>query len=140
MDEKKLLKKLFALAKESYDNDEFPVAAIIYDKNGIISCGKNCRNTSKKTTDHAEIIAIEKANKKLNAWNLQNKCMIVTLEPCDMCKSVIKEARLDRVYYIVPRYSFKKQYKRTHIEMKNIEMPELQSYRENIKNFFSNKR
>jgi len=139
MDEK-LLKTLFKLANKSLQNDEFPVAAIIYDENGIISCGYNKRNASKLTTDHAEIIAITKANKKLKLWNLQYKCMIVTLEPCDMCKAVIKEARLKEVNYLVPRYNYKKQYKSTIFNYLDFNSPLKEKYLNDIKHFFDNKR
>lgn len=131
---------LFDLADKSLMEDEFPVSAIVYDENGILGCGYNRRNRTKKTTDHAEIIAIEEANKKVNNWNLQNKCMLVTLEPCDMCKSVIKEARLSQVYYLIPRYKYKKQYKCTEIKELDIVDPKLEKYKKDIKTFFNNKR
>lgn len=138
--ENELWKKLFKLANKSLALQEFPVSAIIYDENGIISCGYNKRNKTKKTTDHAEIIAIEQANKKLDSWNLVNKCMIVTLEPCDMCKAVIKEARLKKIYYIVPRYQYKKQYKCTIFEHLELDCEENKKYINDIKNFFKDKR
>lgn len=138
--QEKLWKKLFDLADEALENDEFPVSAIIYDETGIISCGKNQRNTTKKTTDHAEIIAIEEANKKCNSWNLENKCMLVTLEPCDMCKSVIKEARLKNVEYLIPRYSYKKQYKCTLFQQTNFDSSQKEKYMKDITTFFANKR
>lgn len=138
--EKKLWKRLFELANKSLKNDEFPVSAIIYDEEGIISCGYNKRNASKKTTDHAEIIAIEKANKKLHSWNLANKCMLVTLEPCEMCKAVIKEARLKNIYYLIPRYEYKKLYKCTLFEHLDLDSEEKEKYLNNIQTFFKNKR
>lgn len=136
----KLWKKLFSLADKSLAMDEFPVSAIIFDDTGIISCGYNKRNKSNKTTDHAEIIAVEKANRKLKNWNLQNKCMVVTLEPCDMCKAVLKEARLDKVFYLVPRYDYKKQYKCTNFQFYDLDSQSLEKYKRDIKNFFVNKR
>ena len=100
----KILKKLFDLTKKSLAINEFPVAAIIFDENdNIISTAYNKRNKTKQTIDHAEIIAIQKANKKLKNWKLNDLTMIVSLEPCDMCKTVIKEARLKKVYYIISR-------------------------------------
>lgn len=135
----KLIEKVFALADKSYAENEFPVGAIIYDENGIISCGYNKRHNTKKTTDHAEIIAIEKANKKLNEWRLEGKNMLVTLEPCDMCKTVIKEARLKKVYYIIPRYNFKKQYKCTDFELYQINSKLKDQYYERVTNFFTDK-
>lgn len=138
--DQKIISKLFKLANRSLSHDGFPVSAIIYDENGIISCGYNKRNRSNKTTDHAEIIAIEKANKKLKNWKLTNKCMIVTLEPCDMCKTVIKEARLTKVYYIIPRYKYKKQYNCTQFEEYNLDDPKREKYLQDISTFFVNKR
>lgn len=139
MDEK-IIKKLFKLTKKCLKNDEFPVAAIIYSGNKIISSAYNKRNSSNITTDHAEIIAVQKANKKIKNWKLTNKCMVVTLEPCDMCKTVLKEARLDKVYYLVPRYKFKKQYKCTCFENYKIDSDECKKYMEEISTFFANKR
>lgn len=139
MDEK-ILKKLFLLADKSLKNDEFPVSAIIYDNSKIISSGYNKRNKSNLTTDHAEIIAIQKANKKIKNWRLTNICMVITLEPCDMCKAVIKESRISKVYYLVSRYDYKKQYDSTKFEKLNITSSDYESYIINIKKFFTDKR
>lgn len=136
----KIIKKLFNLADKSLKNEEFPVAAIIYKDDKIISCGYNKRKTSHLTTDHAEIIAIQKANKKLKNWKLTNVCMVVTLEPCDMCKTVIKESRIEKVYYLVPRYSYKKQYKCTTLEELKLDSKLKDKYLDDIKAFFVNKR
>lgn len=138
--EEKIIQKLFKLANKSLKKNEFPVSAIIYDNDKIISVGYNIRNKSKKTIDHAEIIAITKANKKLKTWNLQGKNMIITLEPCPMCTAVIKEARLDNVYYIIPRYQYKKAYKKTLFKEYNTNLPEKQKYINDISSFFNNKR
>ena len=132
----KILNKLFKLANKSLKKNEFPVAAIIYKDNKIISCGYNKRNKTKKTTDHAEIIAIEKANKKIKDWRLTNFEMIVTLEPCDMCKTVIKEARIKKVYYLTPRYNYKKQYKCTIFEQLDDNSKNNKEEKENISKFF----
>ena len=105
---KTIIERLFELSDISIKNDDFPVSAIIFNDNyEIISEGYNKRNLSNKTVDHAEIIAITAANEKLNSWRLDDCNMIVTLEPCDMCNTVIREARLKKVFYIVPRYEYK---------------------------------
>ena len=138
--EKYILDLLFELANKSLEENEFPVSAIVYDQTGILGEGYNIRNSTNKTTDHAEIIAIENANKNVKNWNLENKCMVVTLEPCEMCKSVIKEARLSEVYFLIPRYKYKKQYKNTTIKHLPLQDERLTSYNQNITTFFSNKR
>ena len=137
---KKIVDKLWKLANKSYKLGEFPVSAIIYQDNKIISCGYNKRHKSNLTTDHAEIIAINKANKKLKSWRLTNACMVVTLEPCEMCKTVIRESRLKNVYYLVERNPTKKQYKCTDIKMFNIESDKLSNYKKTISTFFTDKR
>ena len=140
-----ILKELFKLTDKAYKNDEFPVAAIIYDDNyNIVSKGYNKRNKSNITTDHAEIIAINKANKKTNSWRLNELSMIVSLEPCDMCKTVIKEARLKRVYYVIPRLEYKKQYKNANIKIYKNDNKKIdkyiEKYNDKISSFFSEKR
>jgi tRNA(adenine34) deaminase len=48
---------------------------------------------------HAEIIAIERACKKLGRWRLHDCQMYVTLEPCPMCAGAIVNARIERVVF-----------------------------------------
>ena len=50
-------------------------------------------------TGHAEILAVEKASKKLNNWRLNGCDIYITLEPCPMCASAIKQSRINNVYY-----------------------------------------
>lgn len=49
-------------------------------------------------TNHAEILAIQKACKKLNAWRLSDCDMYVTLEPCSMCAGALINARIRTLY------------------------------------------
>ena len=114
--EEKIINKLLSLAKKAYLQNETPISAIIVYNNKIISTAYNKRNKTQKTIDHAEIKAIIKANKKLKTWRL-NKCTLyVTIEPCDMCKNVIKESRIERVYYLLPKLQTKKIYNKTEFE------------------------
>lgn len=136
-----ILKKLYKLAKKSLKKDNFPVAAVIFDNtNKIIGYGYNNRKNSKKTIDHAEINAINMANKKLKSNILQNTCMVVTLEPCDMCKNVIKEARINSVFYLNSKLDFKKQYTRTTFSKLDINDILNEEYIYDITHFFQAKR
>ena len=88
-------------AKKASSKGNIPVGAVIVKDNQIIARAYNTKNTTNVATHHAEIIAIDKACKKLKTWRL-NECIIyVTLEPCDMCYGAIKEARIKKVVYIV---------------------------------------
>ena len=96
--ENKILKELYKLSLKAAKKEEMPVAAILLYDNKIIAKAYNKRNKTELTTDHAEIQVIKKANKKLKTWIL-NKCTIyVTMKPCEMCESVIREARINEVF------------------------------------------
>ena len=136
----KLINKVFKLTKKAELKDEFPVAAIIYKDNKIISYAYNKRNKSQMTIDHAEIIAIQKANKKLHSWRLDGYNMIVSLEPCDMCKSIIKESRIDNVYYILNRYEYKKQCKKSKFIQIHGDEKIVEKYKMSVNTFFKSKR
>ena len=139
--EEKYINELINLSKKSLKKSEVPIAALIIDENGkIISKAYNTRNIKQQTINHAEILAITKANKKLKSWRL-NKCTLyVTIEPCDMCKSVIKESRIQNVYCLLPRLPEKNQYNKT-IFNKLKDMSEKEDkYQEIINKFWKNKR
>ena len=139
--EEKYIDELIKLSEKSLKKSEVPIAALIIDENGkIISKTHNTRNIKQQTINHAEILAIIKANKKLKSWRL-NKCTLyVTVEPCDMCKSVIKESRIQNVFYLLPRLPEKNQYNKTRFN-KLKDMSEKEGkYQEIINKFWKNKR
>lgn len=82
-------------------NGDIPVSCIIVKNNEIISCGYNKKYKNNNPFDHAEIIAIKKACKKLKTTNLSECELYVTLYPCMMCQGAIIEARIKKVYYIL---------------------------------------
>lgn len=81
--------------------DEVPIGAVIVKNGKIISTAYNSREKDQIATHHAEIKAIEKANKKLKSWRLDNCDMYVTLEPCPMCAGAIVNARIKNLFYAV---------------------------------------
>lgn len=137
-----ILDELLYLADKAYKNNETPVSAIITQNGKIIAKAYNKRNKTNYTTAHAEILAIEKANKKIKNWRLNNCSMYVTIKPCDMCMNVIKESRLSNVFYIIDRLEEKKQYNKTNfVELKSIDIKKYkEKYLEKVKKFWKNKR
>lgn len=95
--ENKFMKEALKEAKKSYEKEEIPVGAVIVKDGKIIARGHNLKETKTDTTNHAEIIAIQKASKKLKSWRLTGCTMYVTLEPCTMCAGALIQARLDKV-------------------------------------------
>ena len=86
-------------AKKAYKNNEVPVGAVIVKNNVIISKGYNKKVKTNNVIKHAEIIAIEKACKKLNNWRSDDCEIYITLEPCLMCCGAIEQARISKIYY-----------------------------------------
>ena len=94
----KYMKEALKEAQKAYKKLEIPVGAVIVKDGKIIAKAHNIKEQKKDTTKHAEIIAIQKASKKLNTWRLNDCEMYVTLEPCSMCAGAIIQARLKKVY------------------------------------------
>lgn len=88
-------------AKVAYINNEVPVGAVIVQDDKVLSVAHNQKEKSQCSLEHAELIAIKKACGKINNWRLTNSTMYVTLEPCPMCASAIKQSRIDRVVYLL---------------------------------------
>ena len=94
----KFMKEALKEAKKAYDKLEVPVGAVIVKDGKIIARAYNQKETKFDTTKHAEILAIQKASKKLNSWRLLDCEMYVTLEPCSMCAGALINARIKKVY------------------------------------------
>ncbi len=99
MDSKeKYMKEALKEAKKAYKKLEVPVGVVIVKDNQIIARAHNLKEKKQDTTKHAEIMAIEKASKKLKNWRLADCEMYVTLEPCPMCAGAILNSRIKKVY------------------------------------------
>lgn len=85
-------------AKKAFDKEEVPVGAVIVQNGKVIAKAHNLKETKNDTTCHAEILAIQKASKKLKKWRLTDCEMYVTLEPCSMCAGALINCRLKKLY------------------------------------------
>ena len=94
----KILEKL---NNKAINNGDIPVSAIIIKENRIIAKAYNQKYKNNNPLDHAEVLAIKKACKKLKTSNLIDCEMIVSLKPCKMCYELINECRLKKVYFIL---------------------------------------
>lgn len=86
-------------AKKALIKDEVPIGCVIVHDDKIIGRGHNLRETKQQSIAHAEIIAIQKACKKIGSWRLENCTLYVTLEPCPMCSGAILQSRIDNVVF-----------------------------------------
>lgn len=86
-------------AEKARRREEVPIGAVIVKSGKVIAKGFNKREKTKSALNHAEIVAIRKACKKLKDWRLEGCEIYVTLKPCPMCAGAIANARIDKVYY-----------------------------------------
>lgn len=96
--EEKFMKEALKEAKKAYNKLEVPVGVVIVKDNKIIARAHNIKEEKQDTTKHAEIIAIQKASKKLSNWRLTDCEMYVTLEPCSMCAGALIQSRIKKLY------------------------------------------
>ena len=93
------MEEAFKEAQKALNKDEVPIGAVIVKDGKIVARGRNSREKSQNALKHAEIIAINKACKRLKSWRLDGCEIYVTLEPCPMCAGAIANARISKVVY-----------------------------------------
>ena len=93
------MNQAFILAKKALSHDDVPIGAVIVKNGEIIACGENRVQKSKNPTLHAEIVAINRACKKLGTKFLDDCDLYVTLEPCAMCATALSFARIKNIYF-----------------------------------------
>ena len=127
-------------AEKAFKKDEVPVGAVIVYNDKIIAKAHNTRQKTHKVINHAEILAILKAERKLKDWRMNNCELYVTLKPCNMCESIIKESRISKVYYILDKIPNKKDYNKTEFMRTNVCFDRFENYNKILSEFFENKR
>ena len=95
--EEKYMKEAIRQAKKAAAVGDVPIGCVIVHEDKIIARAYNQRNKKKTTLAHAELLAIQKASKKLEDWRLEECTMYITLEPCQMCAGAIVQARIPKV-------------------------------------------
>ncbi len=97
--DKKFLDVAYEEALKAYKKGEVPVGAVIVKEDKIVSKGHNLRLNKNNPLYHAEVVAIQKASKKLKNWRLDDCILYVTLEPCLMCVGAIQQSRIKKVIF-----------------------------------------
>lgn len=104
---------------KSLENNDVPVGAVIVKDGKVLAFGYNTREKDQNVLGHAEINAILEAQKILNNWNLSGCDLYVTLVPCSMCLEIIKQSRIDTIYYLLDKPASKKEFYKTKMQKIN---------------------
>ena len=126
----KIIQKLYKLCDKAAKNKDIPISCIIIKNEKIVSSAYNRRVKDNDPLAHAEILAIKKAGKKLNTYNLIDCTLITTLYPCKMCREVIKEARIKKVIYLAENN------KEINKKIEYIKYDDNNEYSKRLKEFF----
>lgn len=95
----KFMNQAFTCARRAFSHEDVPIGAVIVRDGKIIARGENMVQLRKNPTLHAEIVAINRACKKLGQKFLDDCDIYVTLEPCAMCATAISFARIKNIYF-----------------------------------------
>lgn len=96
---KKFMKEAIKQAKKSAKMGEYAIEAIVIKDNKIISRGEQRSRRDIDRTQHAEIVAIRDAHKKLKKLCLNDCVLYTTHEPCPMCTSAAIWACIKGIVY-----------------------------------------
>lgn len=86
-------------ADKAEQKEEVPIGCVIVKGGKVVARAHNLKQTKRLATAHAEVLAIEKACRKLKDWRLEDYEIYVTLEPCAMCAGAIASARIKKAYF-----------------------------------------
>lgn len=129
-------------AKKAYKKGDIPVGCVIIKNNKIIAKAHNMKEKKQKATYHAEILAINKACKKLKTWHLDDCTLYTTMEPCIMCSGAIIQSRIKKIIYVLDNPTFgniknNENFKKNKYQIEQIENKEILNL---LQTFFKNKR
>ncbi len=85
-------------AEKAFELNEVPVGCVIVKDGEVLSLNHNTKENDNSALSHAEIKCIDESSKKLNNWRLIDCDVYITLDPCPMCASALKQARVRNVF------------------------------------------
>lgn len=96
----KLVRRCIELSKKSVKNGDAPFGALIAKDGKVLV--EVCNNAKNRVSDHAEVVALDKAHKLLKTSNLSEYTLYSNCEPCPMCAFMAREYKVSRVVFALP--------------------------------------
>lgn len=129
-------KIVLKLAEKAAKKGEVPVGAIlVVDNSKKYFKGFNKREKKSDILGHAEVECIKKANKCLHTWKLDNCELYVSLKPCTMCETIIRQSRIKKVHYLIEKDTNKREYYQTEFNQE-AKIAYQDEYKTILKDFF----
>lgn len=98
-DDERYMSEALTEAQTAAEEGEVPVGAVVVKDGTVIAKAHNLIEGTGHSSAHAEMLAIDAAEKALGAKWLSGCTLYVTLEPCCMCAGAMVLARIDRLVY-----------------------------------------
>lgn len=110
MNDNKYMNIALEEAKKALLDNEVPIGTVIVKNDEIIARAHNTKEKNNCVLCHAELLAIQQASLFLNNWRLDECDIYITLEPCPMCASAIRQSRIRSVYYGISNQNLNNEY------------------------------
>jgi tRNA(adenine34) deaminase len=98
--DERFIRRCIELSKEALKKDGAPFGALVVKDGEIIAQAVN--NSKNKISDHAEIVALDKAHKKFGNSDLTGCVLYSNCEPCPMCSFMAREYKVSKVVFALP--------------------------------------
>jgi tRNA-specific adenosine deaminase 2 len=101
----KWMREAMAMAEEALAHSEVPVGCVFVRKNSIIARARNRTNELRNASRHAELEAIDliladmELTPESTRYPLADTVLYVTVEPCIMCASALRQLGIKEVFY-----------------------------------------
>ena len=96
-DDERYMREAVKEAARAAEEGEVPVGAVIVKDGRIVARAHNRIEAARRSSAHAEMLALGAAEEALGAKWLTGATMYVTLEPCSMCAGAMVLARISRL-------------------------------------------
>ncbi|WP_130903286.1 nucleoside deaminase [Pseudomonas sp. Sample_23] len=102
-----LLRQTIALSQASKQRGRHPFAALVADRDGrvIAEAGNNSMPPEGDPTQHAELVAVAAAAKRLSPPELEACTLYTSAEPCCMCAGAVYWTGVGRVVYALSEHA-----------------------------------
>ncbi|HEX4013580.1 MAG TPA: tRNA adenosine(34) deaminase TadA [Candidatus Cybelea sp.] len=100
-DDERYVRRALELAAVAAEGGDVPIGAVLVSGDLVLEA-KNEKEARRDPTAHAEMLLLQEAARRLNAWRLSEATLYVTKEPCAMCAGAMIAARIKRLVYGAP--------------------------------------